>query len=93
MWCTALLVSRPTRKTTLVVRQDSDGIRSYVHIGTGNYHAGTAKLYTDLGLFTCDPGITHDVIELFHYLTGRSLKRDYRKLLVAPVNMQRGFWR
>jgi polyphosphate kinase len=78
-------------KTTLVVRQDPDGIRSYVHIGTGNYHAGTAKLYTDLGLFTCDPGITHDVIELFHYLTGRSLKRDYRKLLVAPVNMQARF--
>jgi polyphosphate kinase len=78
-------------KTTLVVRQDSDGIRSYVHVGTGNYHAGTAKLYTDLGLFTCDPGITHDVIELFHYLTGRSLKRDYRKLLVAPVNMQARF--
>jgi polyphosphate kinase len=78
-------------KTTLVVRQDSDGIRSYVHIGTGNYHAGTAKLYTDLGLFTCDPGISHDVIELFHYLTGRSLKRDYRKLLVAPVNMQARF--
>ena len=78
-------------KTTLVVRQDSDGIRSYVHIGTGNYHSGTAKLYTDLGLFTCDPGITHDVVELFHYLTGRSLKRDYRKLLVAPVNMQTRF--
>ncbi len=78
-------------KTTLVVRQDLDGIRSYVHIGTGNYHSGTAKLYTDLGLFTCDPGITHDVIELFHYLTGRSLKRDYRKLLVAPVNMQARF--
>ncbi len=78
-------------KTTLVVRQDPDGIRSYVHIGTGNYHAGTAKGYTDLGLFTCDPEITHDVVELFHYLTGRSLKRDYRKLLVAPVNMQSRF--
>ena len=78
-------------KTTLVVRQDPDGIRSYVHVGTGNYHAVTAKYYTDLGLFTCDPDITHDVVELFHYLTGRSLKRDYRKLLVAPVNMQNRF--
>lgn len=75
-------------KTILVVRQDSDGIRSYVHLGTGNYHAQTAKLYTDLGLFTCDPDIAHDAVELFHYLTGRSLKRDYRKLLVAPVNMK-----
>ena len=75
-------------KACLVVRQDPDGIRSYVHIGTGNYNAGTARLYTDLGLLTCDPQITHDAVELFHYLTGRSLKRDYHKLLVAPVNMQ-----
>ncbi len=78
-------------KCALVVRQDPDGIRSYVHIGTGNYHAGTARLYTDVGLLTCDPRITHDVVELFHYLTGRSLKRDYQKLLVAPVNMQARF--
>jgi polyphosphate kinase len=78
-------------KTTLVVRQDPDGIRCYAHIGTGNYHPGTAKLYTDFGLLTCDPEITRDLVELFHYLTGRSLKRDYRKLLVAPVNMQARF--
>lgn len=78
-------------KSILVVRQDPDAIRSYAHIGTGNYHSQTAKLYTDLGLFTCDPQITHDVVELFHYLTGRSLKRDYRKLLVAPVNMKDRF--
>ena len=78
-------------KSILVVRQDLDGIRSYVHLGTGNYHPITAKLYTDLGLFTCDPDIAHDAIELFHYLTGRSLKRDYRKLLVAPVNMKDRF--
>ncbi|MGH9592779.1 MAG: polyphosphate kinase 1, partial [Bryobacteraceae bacterium] len=64
---------------------------SYVHLGTGNYHAQTARLYTDLGLFTCDPDIGHDAVELFHYLTGRSLKRDYRKLLVAPVNMKDRF--
>ena len=78
-------------KTTLVVRQDPDGIRCYAHVGTGNYNVGTAKLYTDLGLFTCDPGITEDLVGLFHYLTGRSLKKDYRKLLVAPVTMKRRF--
>jgi polyphosphate kinase len=78
-------------KACLVVRQDSDGIRCYAHLGTGNYNAGTARLYTDLGLLTCDPRITHDVVELFHYLTGRSLKRDYHKLLVAPMNMQSRF--
>ncbi|MFN4241819.1 MAG: polyphosphate kinase [Tepidisphaerales bacterium] len=63
-------------------------IRAYAHIGTGNYNATTARLYTDLGLFTADPAITRDVIELFHYLTGRSLKRTYRKLLVAPANLR-----
>ncbi len=78
-------------KTALVVRQDEDGLRCYSHIGTGNYHVKTARLYTDLGLFTCDPDLTADVAELFHYLTGRSRKRDYRKLLVAPVNMRDHF--
>ena len=78
-------------KTTLVVRQDPDGIRCYAHIGTGNYHAGTARLYTDLGVLTADPALTQDLVELFHYLTGRSLKRDYQKLLVAPVNMMPRF--
>ena len=78
-------------KTTLVVRQDPDGIRCYAHIGTGNYHAVTARSYTDLGLFTADPALTQDLVELFHYLTGRSLKRDYQKLLVAPVNMHGRF--
>lgn len=78
-------------KTVLVVRQDTDRIRCYAHIGTGNYHIHTARLYTDLGLFTCDPDITGDMIELFHHLTGRSLKQDYRKLLVAPVNMRNRF--
>jgi polyphosphate kinase len=78
-------------KTILVVRQDTDRIRCYAHIGTGNYHAQTARLYTDLGLFTCDPAITGDMIEMFHALTGRSLKQDYRKLLVAPANMRPRF--
>jgi polyphosphate kinase len=78
-------------KTTLVVRQDPDGIRCYAHVGTGNYNAQTSKLYTDLGILTADPDLTHDLVELFHYLTGRSLKRDYRKLLVSPVNMRGRF--
>lgn len=78
-------------KTALVVRQDPDGIRCYAHIGTGNYHIHTAKLYTDVGLLTCNPDITQDLVDLFHYLTGRSLKKDYRRLLVAPVNMRQRF--
>ena len=78
-------------KTALVVRQDEDGLRCYAHIGTGNYHVKTARLYTDLGLFTCNPQVTEDVVNLFHYLTGRSLKRDYSRLLVAPVNMRDRF--
>jgi polyphosphate kinase len=78
-------------KTTLVVRQEPGGIRCYAHIGTGNYHSLTARLYTDFGLFTSDPDITGDLVELFHHLTGRSLKRDYRKLLIAPANMRAKF--
>ena len=78
-------------KTTLVVRQDDDGIRCYAHIGTGNYNVKTARLYTDFGLFTCDPVLTNDVVELFHSLTGRAYNPEYRKLLVAPVNMRDRF--
>lgn len=78
-------------KTALVVRQEPDGIRCYAHIGTGNYHILTARQYTDVGLFTCNPDITEDLVNMFHYLTGRSLKKDYRKLLVAPVNMRQRF--
>jgi polyphosphate kinase len=78
-------------KLAMVVRDEPDGLRTYCHIGTGNYNNRTANLYTDLGLFTCNTGITDDVIDLFHFLTGRSLKRDYRKLLVAPVNMRDRF--
>jgi polyphosphate kinase len=78
-------------KTTLVVRQDADALRCYAHIGTGNYNAKTARIYTDLGLFTCEPALTSDVVDLFHYLTGRSLRRDYGQLLVAPGNMRERF--
>jgi len=78
-------------KIALVVRQESDGIRCYAHVGTGNYHVKTARLYTDLGLFTCDPEITNDVVNLFHALTGRSREPEFRKLLVAPSNMRERF--
>ena len=78
-------------KTSLVVRHEADGMRVYAHIGTGNYNSKTAALYTDLGLFTCNPDITADLTELFHYLTGRSIKRDFRRLLIAPTNMRKRF--
>ncbi len=74
-------------KTALVVRQDNDGIRCYCHIATGNYNTSTSRSYTDLGLLTSKEPITSEIVELFHYLTGRSLKNDYQYLLVAPVNM------
>lgn len=76
-------------KVALVVRKEGDVMRRYVHLGTGNYNAVTAQLYTDLGLFTCDEEIGADVTDLFNYLTGYSAKQDYRKLLVAPVNLRR----
>ena len=72
-------------KVILVVRRDFSGLRRYAHIGTGNYHAGTARLYCDLGMLTCDPVIGEDLTELFNYLTtGYVPKRNYRKLLPAP---------
>lgn len=75
-------------KIVLVVRREADGIRRYVHIGTGNYNPKTAKLYTDVGLLSCNPDLGADLTDLFNYLTGYSRQRAYRKLLVAPVNMR-----
>lgn len=75
-------------KTALVVRRDADGIRRYVHIGTGNYNTSTARLYTDMGLFTCDPQIGADLSDLFNSLTGMSRLKQYRSLLVAPANLR-----
>lgn len=75
-------------KVALVVRKEGESIRRYVHLGTGNYNPVTAHLYTDLGLLTCDEEIGSDVTDLFNYLTGYSAKRDYRKLLVAPINLR-----
>ncbi|MDH5176925.1 MAG: polyphosphate kinase 1, partial [Gammaproteobacteria bacterium] len=78
-------------KLALVVRKEGDGLRSYAHIGTGNYHVKTARLYTDFGLFTCDPVLTRDVVTLFHHLTGHSRAPRFEKLLVAPLNMRTRF--
>jgi polyphosphate kinase len=75
-------------KVVMVVRRESDGIRRYVHIGTGNYNPKTARLYTDLGLFSCREDLGADLTDLFNYLTGYSRQRSYRRLLVAPVNMR-----
>ena len=78
-------------KVVLVVRREADGIRRYVHIGTGNYNTKTARTYTDLGLFTASPSIGADLSDLFNSLTGFSRQRVYRKLLVAPGNMRDRF--
>jgi polyphosphate kinase len=78
-------------KLALVVRREGDGLRTYAHIGTGNYHVKTARMYTDYGLFTCDPVITRDVVNLFHHLTGYSTEPKFERLLVAPLNMREQF--
>lgn len=71
-------------KVSLVVRREADGVRRYVHLATGNYNATTARIYTDLALFTCDPDLGADASQLFNRLTGFAEKMRYRKLLVAP---------
>jgi polyphosphate kinase len=78
-------------KTALVVRREADGIRRYIHLGSGNYNTKTARQYTDVGLLTCSPSIGADVSDLFNSLTGFSRQRLYRKLLVAPSNMRDRF--
>lgn len=79
-------------KATLIVRREENGIRSYCHIGTGNYHSKTARLYTDLGLLTCSPALGADVVNLFHYLTGFAPAQRYQKVLVAPRYMRDAFY-
>lgn len=75
-------------KVVLAVRKEGEHIRRYLHLGTGNYNHVTANLYEDLGMFTCDPDLGADATDLFNYLTGYSTKSEYRKLLVAPINMR-----
>ncbi len=78
-------------KAVLVVRQEPDGtLRRYCHIGTGNYHPKTARLYEDFGLLTADPVVGEDVTDLFNRLTGYSRRKSYRRLLVAPVSLRTG---
>ncbi|MEO8370192.1 MAG: polyphosphate kinase 1 [Candidatus Solibacter sp.] len=75
-------------KAALVLRREGNAIQPYLHVATGNYNIVTAHSYTDIGLFTCNPEITADTIDLFNFLTGYSAKKDYQKLLVAPVNLR-----
>ena len=75
-------------KTCLVVRREGEGIRRYVHLGTGNYNPVTARVYTDFGYMTCDRDLAEDISDLFNALTGYSNKREYRKILVAPGLMR-----
>jgi polyphosphate kinase len=77
-------------KCVLVVRREGDGVRNYVHIGTGNYHSTTARLYTDFGLFTTDAQIGADVADMFNYLTGYGRPLHYRKVLMAPTQLRDG---
>jgi polyphosphate kinase len=83
-----LLGLKTHSKVALVIRREEDGIRRYLHLATGNYNAVTANLYEDMGVFTCDPAIGADATDLFNYLTGYSGKKEYNKLLVAPINLR-----
>ena len=77
-------------KTILVVRKEKERLRSYVHIGTGNYNSKTSRLYTDLGLLSARAELSQDLVELFNYLTGFSKQQSFRRLLVAPVTLRKG---
>lgn len=83
-----LLGLKTHSKVALVIRKEGDRIRRYLHMATGNYNAVTAQLYEDIGMFTCDDDMGADATDLFNYLTGYSAKDDYRKLLVAPINLR-----
>ena len=78
-------------KIALVVRKEGENIRRYMHLGTGNYHHITANLYEDMGLFTADADLGADASDVFNYLTGYSAKKEYRKLLIAPINLRQRF--
>ena len=80
-------------KCILVVRREGDGVRHYLHVGTGNYNAKTARLYTDFGLLTCDEEIGADVADMFNFLTGFARPRGYRTVLVAPLHLRDGHHR
>ncbi len=75
-------------KVTLVIRNEDDELRRYVHIATGNYNPFTSRIYTDIGLLTCDPEIGADATDLFNFLTGYSYQTEFRQLLIAPINLR-----
>ena len=83
-----LLGLKTHSKVALVVRREGEHIRRYIHLATGNYNAVTAQIYEDIGMFTCDEEIGADATDLFNYLTGYSAKKDFRKLIVAPINLR-----
>ena len=83
-----LLGLKTHSKIGMVVRQETDGIRRYVHLATGNYNSVTSNIYEDIGIFTCDEAIGEDATDLFNFLTGYSTQQDYRKLFVAPLNLR-----
>jgi polyphosphate kinase len=78
-------------KALLIVRREGEGVRHYVHVGTGNYNAKTARIYEDFGLFTTDPEIAADVAEVFNLLTGYARPEEFRKVLVSPTHSRKGF--
>jgi len=78
-------------KAILIVRKQPEGIKRYVHLSTGNYNDNTAKLYTDIGLFTCDSSICKDISDMFNTITGYTYREDYRKIFVAPKTLRKGF--
>ena len=84
-----LLGLKTHSKVTLVVRREAEGLRRYVHVGTGNYNPKTAAIYTDLGLLTCNPEFGADATDLFNFLTGYSRQEQYRQFLVAPVTLRK----
>jgi polyphosphate kinase len=86
--CYGLVGLKTHCKVALVVRRELEGIRRYVHLATGNYNPSTAKAYTDLGLFTCNPDFGADASDLFNYLTGFSQQKEFRQMKVAPVNLR-----